>query len=151
LAGAKLPSMKDSRASRRPRIRRSSASSSRTPRIIPDRTHCWNRRWQVWQEGYRSGRSDQGAPVRSTHRMPFKTDRRGFHGRPRPSLRTVGSGMRTPRISHCLSVRSRLRFRLIGLRTRCFAPFNPSGLEFVLRASKKLSRFVCRLPLHAIP
>jgi hypothetical protein len=48
----------------------------------------------------------------------------------------------------CLSVRSRLRFRLIGLRARCFALFNP--FEFMLRGSKTLSGFVCRLPLHAI-
>jgi hypothetical protein len=40
LAGAKLASMKASRTSRQPRIRRSSASASKTPRIIPDRTHC---------------------------------------------------------------------------------------------------------------
>src|SRR6266542_3882829 len=40
LAGAKLPSMKASHTSSRPRARRSSAIASRTPRIIPDRTHC---------------------------------------------------------------------------------------------------------------
>jgi integrase len=38
LAGAKLPSMKASHTSSRPRARRSSAIASRTPRTIPDRS-----------------------------------------------------------------------------------------------------------------
>ena len=114
LAGAKLPSMKASRTSSRPRICRSSASASRTPRMIPDRTHCWNRRWHVWYEGYRSGRSAQGAPVRSTHRMPLRTLRRLLQGRPRLSLRRGGSGMRASSAAHWRSVRSRALSRSIG-------------------------------------
>src|SRR5215469_2176695 len=47
-AGAKLPSMKASSRSNPPRLRRSSARASSTPRMIPERTHCWKRRWQVW-------------------------------------------------------------------------------------------------------
>src|SRR6516162_2349331 len=47
-AGAKLPSMKASSRSNPPRLRRSSARASSTPRMTPERTHCWNRRWQVW-------------------------------------------------------------------------------------------------------
>src|SRR5689334_15664896 len=49
--------------------------------MIPDRTYCWSRRWQVWYRGYRWGMSAQGTPVRNTHRMPFKTASRSFHGR----------------------------------------------------------------------
>jgi hypothetical protein len=47
-AGAKLPSMKASSRANPPRLRRSSASASSTPRMTPERTHCWKRRWQVW-------------------------------------------------------------------------------------------------------
>src|SRR5262249_58683192 len=47
-AGAKLPSMKASSRSNPKRLRGSSASASNTPRITPERTHCWKRRWQVW-------------------------------------------------------------------------------------------------------
>ena len=58
-------------------------------------------------DGYASGRSAQGAPVRSTHRMPFNTDRRLFHGRPRPSFRRFGLGINGPRTFHWSSLRSR--------------------------------------------
>ena len=37
---------------------------------------------------------NQGAPVRKTHKIPFRTARRSFQGRPRPSLRLAGSGIR---------------------------------------------------------
>ncbi|SRR5258706_1442994 len=50
----------------------------------------------------------QGAPVRKTHKIPFRTARRSFQGRPRPSRRLAGSGTRGSRIFHCWSVRSRL-------------------------------------------
>ena len=75
--------------------------------IRPERTHCCNRRWQVWNEGYRSGRSAQGAPVLNTHRMPFMTERRLFQGRPRPSGRVLGFGISGSRIFHCSSFKSR--------------------------------------------
>ena len=32
--------------------------------MMPERTHSWKRRSQVWYDGYRSGRSAQGAPSR---------------------------------------------------------------------------------------
>ena len=74
-----------------------SASSSR-----PERTHCWKRRWQVWNGGYLSGSSRHCAPVPSTHSTPFNTARVSCHGRPRLSAR------RAPRntgstINHCSS------------------------------------------------
>jgi hypothetical protein len=46
--------------------------------------------------------------VHRTHRMPFRTARRFFHGLPRPSLLRDGSGRRSSKISHCASVRSRV-------------------------------------------
>jgi hypothetical protein len=69
-------------------------------------TQNWNRRWHVWYGGYRSGRSFQGAPVRSTHRMPFSTSCRSRQGRPRPSARALGLGSKGSMISHCSFVRS---------------------------------------------
>jgi hypothetical protein len=98
--------MKASSTSITPWILSSAASASRIPLITPDCTHCWNRRWQVWYDGYRSGTSAQGAPVRKTHKIPFRTARRSFQGRPRPSGCLAGSGIRGSRIFHCWSVRS---------------------------------------------
>lgn len=40
-------------------------------------------------------------------RMPLRTLRRPFHGRPRPSLRRGGSGIRASRPAHWRSVKSR--------------------------------------------
>jgi hypothetical protein len=114
LAGAKLPSMKASRTSSRPRICRSSATASRTPRMIPDRTHCWNRRWHVWYEGYRSGKSAQGAPVRSTHRMPLRTLRRPLQGAAAPVLPARWFGDEASRTAHWRSVSSRALSGSIG-------------------------------------
>ena len=81
------PSMKASSTSIRPWILSSAARASRIPLITPDWTHCWNRRWQVWYDGYRSASSTQGAPVRKTHKIRFRTARRSFQGRSRPSPR----------------------------------------------------------------
>jgi hypothetical protein len=46
--------------------------------------------------------------VRKTHKIPFRTTRRSFQGRPRPSCRLAGFGIRRSRIFHCWSVRSRV-------------------------------------------
>ena len=51
--------------------------------------------------------------MRSTHRMQFNTDRRLFHGRPRPSFRRFGFGINgsrtfqssSPQISHSMTHR----------------------------------------------
>lgn len=67
------------------RANRCSAFSS-----FPLRTHCWNRRWQVWNGGYLSGISRHWAPVPSTHSTPFSTARVSCHGRPRLSARRAG-------------------------------------------------------------
>lgn len=82
------------------RASRRSASSS-----FPLRTHCWNRRWQVWNGGYFSGNSRHCAPVPKTHSTPCRTARVSCHGRPRLSARRRGrsTGSTT---SHCSSVSS---------------------------------------------
>lgn len=106
LAGTKVPSMKASERSMPPRFSRSSAKVRRIAAMVPSRTHCWNRRWQVWCGGYRSGRSFHGAPVRSTQRIPWRTSRESRQGRPRPSSRRGGSGISGLTMAHCSSVRS---------------------------------------------
>jgi len=85
-AGAKDPSMNASRISIWPRSYRSSASSWAIRWKTPCLTHCWNRRWHVWYGGYRWGRSFQGAPVRSIHRIPLNTCLGSRGGRPLGSL-----------------------------------------------------------------
>lgn len=90
-AGAKDPSMNASRISISPRSYRSSASSWTTRLKTPCLTHCWNRLWHVWYGGYRWGRSFQGAPVRSIHRIPLSTCRGSRGGRPLGSLGGVNS------------------------------------------------------------
>jgi hypothetical protein len=106
-AGAKLASINASRTSIAPWAQSCRASVVMIFVIIPERTQFWNRRWQVWNEGYRSGRSAQGAPVLSTHRIQSRTDLLLFQGRPLPSGRVLGLGMSGWRIFQCSSVRSR--------------------------------------------
>jgi hypothetical protein len=106
LAPEKDPSMKASDKSSLPRCSRSSASTQRILANTPARVHCWNRRWQVWYGGYRSGKSFQGAPVRKTHRLPLSTSRGSRGGRPRPpGLRRIGGTSGSIR-RHCSFVRS---------------------------------------------
>jgi hypothetical protein len=105
-AAAKLPSMKASFQSMRPRWSRSSSSVRLTFAIVPSLAHRRKRRWQVAFDGYRSGKSPHGAPVRNIQRMPFKTSRGSRYGRPRRSFRSRGFGRSGASTSHCLSVRS---------------------------------------------
>lgn len=63
-----------------------------------------NRRQQVEPSGNSSGRSRHRAPVRRTHSMPSKQARLEDQGRPRPSLRRLGSGNKGSRIFHCSSL-----------------------------------------------
>ena len=81
-AGTKVPSMKASRISMPPRSYRSCASSWTMRWNTPDRTHCWNRLWQVWYGGYLAGKSFHGAPVRKIHKIPPITSRGSLAGRP---------------------------------------------------------------------
>jgi len=108
-AATKVASTKHSLKSSLPRLRRSSANASSTPRSTPARTHCWKRRWQVWYGGKRSGKSCQRAPDRKIHKMPFNTSRSSRLGLPLPSDRLRGSGMSGPIIAHCLSSSSSRR------------------------------------------
>jgi hypothetical protein len=62
------------------------------------------RRQQVEPSGYGAGMSRHRAPVRSTHKMPSKHSRLAAGGRPRPSLRRLGSGINGSRIFHCFSL-----------------------------------------------
>jgi hypothetical protein len=101
-----VPSMKHSERLSSPRVRRSSASASRTRRREPSLTHCWNRRWQVWYGGKRAGRSFHLAPERSIQRMPLITSRFSLHGLPRPSSRLGSSGRCGSMTAHCSSVNS---------------------------------------------
>jgi hypothetical protein len=106
LAGAKLPSTKASLRSKPPRSFRSCATASSTCSKTWERTQFWKRRCTVWYAPYRLGRSFQGAPVRSTHKIPFSIVRRSVHGRPRRSARTRSGGKMVSTICHCSSVRS---------------------------------------------
>jgi hypothetical protein len=104
-ATTKVPSMKHSDRSIFPRSSRSRAKACSSPSSTPERTHAWKRRWHVWYGGYLGGKSIQGAPVRSTHRMPSSTSRLLRQGRSLPSSRRGGSGISGCKTAHCSSVR----------------------------------------------
>src|SRR3954471_13804256 len=104
-ATTKVPSMKHSERSILPLSSRSRASACSIPSKTPERTHIWKRRWQVWYGGYLSGKSYQGAPVLSTHKMPSSTSLLARHGLPLPSSRRGGSGISGSNTAHCSSVR----------------------------------------------
>ena len=103
-ATTKVPSMKHSERSMRPRSSKSRAKACSTPSSTPERTHAWKRRWQVWYGGYLGGRSIQGAPVLSTHKIPSSTSLLPLQGRPLPSSRRGGSGISGCKTAHCSSV-----------------------------------------------
>jgi hypothetical protein len=90
LALANVASTKASSISSLPRFCNCFASRRNALPSLPSRTHCWNRRWQVWNGGYFSGNSRHCAPVPNTHRMPFNTARVSCQGRPRLSARRLG-------------------------------------------------------------
>ena len=116
-ATTKVPSMKHSDRSSLPRLRRSSARASRTALSVPASTHSWKRRWQVWYEGKRPGKSAQGAPVRNIQNMPFSTARSSIRGRPRLSTRSMTGSSGSMRV-HCSSVSSSARLILCHLREK---------------------------------
>ncbi len=100
-ATTKVPSIKHSARSMLPRSSRSCASASRMRRITPSPTQTENRLKQVVDDGNRSGKSFQAAPVRSTHNTPFMTDRLSCTGgRPFPSAWRSGSGIKGSTIAH---------------------------------------------------
>jgi len=92
LAGAKLPSRKLSRQSRRPRW----SSSDKNARQRRSQTPCWSQRRNRFQQTLpltpmSLGTSRQRAPVLSTHRIPSNTTRFSFGGRPRRWRLSLGS------------------------------------------------------------
>ncbi len=87
------------------------ASSFRQARSqTPCSSHIRSRRQQVEPSGYSSGRSRHRAPVRITHKIPCKHARLDAHGRPRPSLRRLGSGNNGANTAHCSSLNKTSRF-----------------------------------------
>jgi hypothetical protein len=77
---------------------------------VPCSSHILNRRQQVDPFGYSSGRSRHRAPVRRTQRMPSRHARLDAEGRPRPSLRRLGSGNNGTNNVHCASLSNACRF-----------------------------------------
>ncbi len=102
LARAKLPSMNTSSQLSRPWASNSERKSRQMLSQMSSSSQSRSRLQQVLAEGYRSGRSRQRAPLRSTHRMPSRTSRSSARGRP-----MFRSGGRSGWIvSHCESLRS---------------------------------------------
>jgi len=99
-AGAKLPSTNASDQSSWP----FASSSARNARQVSSHTSCsshsFSLRQQVEGLGYILGRSAQGAPVRSIHKMPSKTLRLSAQGRP-PRLDFLSFGSNGSIFSHC--------------------------------------------------
>src|SRR2546422_5846763 len=112
LAGAKLPSRKDSLHCSCFR----SLSSARNARQILSQTPCSSQsrslRQQVAGEGNSSGKSCQRAPLRRIHKMPSSTLRSEARGRP-PRRREPGRGSKGRIFSHWASV-NRRPYRAIG-------------------------------------
>src|SRR6266700_8329469 len=112
LAGAKLPSKKDSLHCSCFR----SLSSARHARQILSQTPCSSQsrslRQQVAGEGNSSGKSCQRAPLRRIHKMPSSTLRSEARGRP-PRRREPGRGSKGRIFSHWASV-NRRPYRAIG-------------------------------------
>ena len=108
LAETNVPSINVSDKSSLPRSNKSWAKASNTRFNLPSLTHCWNRRWQVWYGGKRSGKSDQRAPERKIHNTPFKTSRAERGGLPRVWISSVFSNNGAIK-AHCSSVNSSRR------------------------------------------
>ena len=109
LAPTKVPSMKHCAKSNLPRARKSSASVSRTRFSVPVLTQYWKRRWQVWYDTKRSGKSCHAAPDRNIHKMPLRTARSSWRGLPRPSARGFGLESNGSMTCHCPSLISSRR------------------------------------------
>jgi hypothetical protein len=112
-AGAKLPSRNVSSHFRRPSPSSAPSSARHASSHTPCSSHCFNRLQQVAGEGYLSGKKRHAAPVCSTHKMPSKQARFEAHGRPRLSLRSLGSGSSGSISSHCRSLNKSNRFLLM--------------------------------------
>jgi hypothetical protein len=101
-----VPSIKPSLRSNLPRIVISSAKVFRMVLKTLLWTQFWKRLWQVWYDGYLSGKSCQRAPVFRTQRIPLRTSRLFLQGRPLPSGLRTGSGIKGSNMAHCSFVKS---------------------------------------------
>lgn len=102
-AGAKLPSAKVSAQSSWPFSSNSATNARQTRSQTPSSSQSRRRRQHVLAEGYRSGRSFQRAPLRSTQRIPSKTLRLSIGlGPPFPDR--LNSGKSGSIFCHCSSV-----------------------------------------------
>ncbi len=110
LAGAKLPSRKLSSHFNKPSPSSAPSSARQASSQTPSSSHCFNRRQQVAGDGYWAGRNRHGAPVLSTHKMPFRQALFEAHGRPRLSLRRFIPGSSGSVSFHCSSVNNSYRF-----------------------------------------
>lgn len=97
-----VPSTKWTSQSNSPSRSLAACTSAKIRSQTPALRQRWNRLYTVGHLPYRSGRSRQGAPVRSTHRMPLTTSRSSFRGRPRPTR----SGSNGSSFIHCSFVNS---------------------------------------------
>ena len=71
--------------------------------------------------------------MRSTHRMPFNTDRWLFHGRPRPSFRRFGLGINGPRTFHWSSLRRSVTHTFVDAIKRCLRLVLLTGVAVIRR------------------
>src|SRR6266404_4872774 len=112
LAGAKLPSKKDSLHCNCFRSLSSARNARQTFSQMPCSSQSRSLRQQVAGEGNSSGKSCQRAPLRRIHKMPSSTLRSEARGRP-PRRRERGRGSKGRIFSHWASVNSR-PYRAIG-------------------------------------
>ena len=109
LAPTKGPSMKHCAKSNLPRFCKSSVNASSISLNTPPSTQYWNRRWQVWYGGKRSGKSCQRAPDRNIYKIPLSTSRSSLRGLPRPSALRSGLSSSGSINCHCSSLSSSRR------------------------------------------
>lgn len=109
-AGAKLPSKKVSSHFSKPSSSSAPNKARQASSQTPSSCHCFSRRQQVAGEGNSLGRKRHAAPVCRIQRMPSKHARLDAQGRPRLSLRRLGSGSNGSISSHCSFVNSFCRF-----------------------------------------
>ena len=82
--------MKASSSCNFPRACKSSTSTCKMSSTLPSRTHCWNRRWQVWYGGYFLGNSRYWTPVPKPTRFRYALRVGPAKGAPRPLERRFG-------------------------------------------------------------
>jgi hypothetical protein len=103
LAGAKLPSMKDSAHSNFPWLSSLPRKVLQILSQVPSSSHICNRRQQVTGLGNSSGKSRHLAPVFNTHKIPSRQPRLSAQGRP-PKGPPSSFGSSGLIFSHCSSV-----------------------------------------------